>query len=102
MATAWDQPVPSTDPYAATGHDHGGGINEAATAATLDPLTGPAFDHEFLTILIAHHQAAIPYARNVVENGDNPDAKAIAQDVITVQTAEIASMQDLLSKLPAA
>lgn len=93
MASAWGVPVPSTDPAAATGHDHGGaGTNEAADAETLGPLTGLRFDREFLTIMIAHHAAALPIARATIANGASPDAKAMAQTLLTAQTAEITQM----------
>lgn len=99
MAGAWGQPVPSTDPNAAAGHDHGGGVSEAGTAATLTPLTGAAFDKEFLTIMIAHHQAALPIAQGAIDNGENPQAKVFARDLITVQTAEISQLQQMQSVL---
>lgn len=96
LAVAWGQQVPSTDPNAATGHDHGGGLDESATAATLVPLTGPTFDREFLTIMIAHHQAALPIARATIDNGENAETRQLAEQVISVQSAEIDRMQTLL------
>lgn len=99
LAVAWGQPVPSTDPNAAAGHDHGGGLDESATAATLNPLSGEAFDREFLKIMIAHHQAALPIARATIDNGENPETRQLAQQVIDVQSAEIARMQGLLAGL---
>ncbi|MDV7136790.1 DUF305 domain-containing protein [Williamsia muralis] len=99
MAVAWGQPVPSTDPAAATGHDHGGGLTEAATAETLVPLLGVDFDREFLTIMIEHHQAALPIAQATIDNGSNPQDKVFAQETLTSQTEEIAQMQALLAAL---
>lgn len=99
LAVAWGQQVPSTDPNAATGHDHGGGIDESATAATLNPLRGAGFDREFLKIMIAHHQAALPIAQATLGNGENPELKALAQQVVDVQTAQISQMQTLLGSM---
>jgi uncharacterized protein (DUF305 family) len=97
MALAWGQPVPSTDPNAAAGHDHGGGGNsEAATAATLIPLTGAAFDKTFLTIMVEHHQALLPIAKATIENGINAQDRQFAQDTLADQTAQISQLQELL------
>jgi uncharacterized protein (DUF305 family) len=95
MAAAWGQPAPSTDPAAAGGHDHGGGRTEAADVESLVPLTGPAFDRQFLDVFVRHHQAGIKVAQDTVDNGTNPQAKEVAQDLVTVQTAELAQLQQL-------
>jgi uncharacterized protein (DUF305 family) len=89
------QPPPSTDPAAAGGHDLGGGRTEADDVTALTPLQGAAFDKEFLDVLIRHHQAGITTARNTIDNGTNPQAKDVAQDIVTTQTAELARMQQL-------
>ena len=100
MAGAWHVPVPSTDPAAATGHDHGGtGSSEAADAETLTSLTGAAFDKALLTIMIAHHVAAQPVAQATVANGVNDQARQMAEDLLTTQAAEIAHMQTLVGSL---
>jgi len=38
-------------------------------------------------------------AQDEVDNGQNPDAIAMAQTIIDTQTAEIATMQELLAQL---
>ena len=95
MAQAWGQPPPSTDPAAAGGHDHGGGRTEADDVRSLTPLQGPAFDKQLLDVLIRHHQAGIKEARSTIDNGTNPQAKDVAQDLVTTQTAELAQLQQL-------
>lgn len=100
MATAWGQPVPSTDPAAAAGHDHGGGRTEADDLAALTPLTGAAFDRTFLDVMIRHHEAGMKQARATVDNGTNPQAKQVARALVTDQTAELARMQQ--TRLPGA
>lgn len=100
MARAWGQPVPSTDPAAASGHDHGGGSNSAATdAATLTRLKGSAFDRKFLSIAIADDQAAMAIAKASVANCSNPQARALAQEIQSSVAAEITQMQLLARKL---
>lgn len=95
MATAWRQPVPSTDPAAAAGHDHGGGRTEADDLAALTPLTGAAFDRTFLDVMIRHHRAGLEQARATIDNGTNPQAKQVAQELVTDQTDELARMQQM-------
>lgn len=95
MATAWGQPPPSTDPAAAAGHDHGGGRTEADDVKALTPLSGAAFDAQLVDVLIRHHQAGITEARSTIDNGTNPQAKDVAQDIVTTQTAELARLQQL-------
>jgi uncharacterized protein (DUF305 family) len=96
MAGAWSQPIPSTDPADAAGHDHGGGVTEADTAATLLPLTGTEFDREYLKIMIGHHEAAVAIAGNTIANGENDQAKALAQTLLDTQAPELTTMQALL------
>ena len=95
MAQAWGQPPPSTDPAAAGGHDHGGGRTEADDVNSLTPLSGPAFDKELLVVLIRHHQAGIKEAQTTIDNGTNPQAKDVAQNLVTTQTGELAQLQQL-------
>jgi uncharacterized protein (DUF305 family) len=99
MAQAWGQPVPSTDPAAAGGHDHGGGRTEADDLAALTPLTGAAFDRTFLDVMIRHHQAGLKVAQSTIDNGTNPQAKDVAQQMVATQTPEVAQMQQLQGTL---
>jgi uncharacterized protein (DUF305 family) len=46
-----------------------------------------------------HHEGAIEMAQDEVDNGQNSDAIAMAQTIIDTQTAEIATMQELLGSL---
>ncbi len=95
MATAWGQPVPSTDPAAASGHDHGGGRTEADDLAALTPLTAAAFDRTFLDVMIRHHQAGLKVAQSTIDNGTNPQAKDVARQMVETQTPELARMEQL-------
>lgn len=70
-----------------------------ADITALSALSGTAFDREFLTRMIAHHETALPMAQAEVAGGANPEAKKMAQDIITTQTAEIAQMKTMLTAL---
>lgn len=59
------------------------------------PMTGDA-DRDFLTMMIPHHQAAIDMAKAELQYGKNPQARALAQKIISAQQAEIAQMQAML------
>ena len=96
LARAWGQPVPSTDPNAG-GHDHGGDNSSGAdNATTLTKLTGTRFDRIYLSIVIADDKAAQAVARTSVINGANPQAKRLAQTILTDSGRQIAQAQLLL------
>jgi len=65
--------------------------------ADLRAASGAAFDRMWLTMMIAHHQGAVSMADQEIAQGSNPDVKALAQSIMTGQTAEIATMKELLA-----
>lgn len=100
MATAWGQPVPSTDPAAASGHDHGGDAGSGAdTADSLTKLAGRAFDTRYLASFIAESKAALRIAEATVANCTNPQAKRLAQEIVTDATAQIAQAEQLFKEV---
>lgn len=62
----------------------------------LGPLTGAAFDKEFLTRMTAHHMSAVMMAQTESAQGTNPQAKQLASSIVTAQQKEIAEMAGLL------
>jgi uncharacterized protein (DUF305 family) len=88
------------NPDTTSGHTgHGAtmaGMVDAATIAKLDSLNGAEFDKLWLESMISHHQGAIEMAKAEIANGDNVDAKSLAQNIVTTQEAEIGQMKQML------
>ncbi|KUI00748.1 DUF305 domain-containing protein [Mycobacterium sp. IS-3022] len=90
------------NPDSDTGHGgHGGhgamqGMVDDATMAKLRSLSGPEFDTLWLESMISHHQGAIEMARAELANGENVDAKRLAQTMVDTQQAEIDQMNRML------
>lgn len=95
---AWGEDVTPMDHG---GMDHGGmqmdGMDQGEAMGDLDATAGDAFDARFLELMIAHHQGAVVMAESELEDGENPDALELAQQIIDDQTAEIAEMEGLLA-----
>jgi uncharacterized protein (DUF305 family) len=66
-------------------------INSRMHAAMSLAPTGDA-DVDFVRGMIPHHQAAVDMALLVLEYGEDPDVRQLAEAVIAAQEAEIAWM----------
>ncbi|SDI71939.1 Uncharacterized conserved protein, DUF305 family [Arthrobacter subterraneus] len=51
----------------------------------------------FLETMTAHHEGAVAMAQEEIENGENPDAIALAEAIVAAQEAEIEEMRALLA-----
>ena len=93
----WGQDV---SPDAESGMEHSGsdesGMMSEDDMESLGAATGAAFDQMFLEMMIEHHTSAIEMAKTEQQDGENPDAIALAEKIEADQTAEIAEMEDLL------
>jgi len=103
----WGQAVPSTASMAGGGHDMTNmsgmmmdGMMSEADMKRLESSMGTAFDRLWLELMIQHHEGAVRMAKDELADGKNPDAKALAQAIITSQQAEISKMNALLAALP--
>ena len=79
------------------------GMLTEAQLAELDGATGVAFDRAFLTLMIQHHEGALQMVKDLFAAhlaGQEVDVNVFANDVVTVQTAEIGVMRQMLSQLP--
>ncbi|GAA4390910.1 DUF305 domain-containing protein [Tsukamurella soli] len=91
LLRAWGAPAPS-----ATMSHPMDGIMTDAQMQNLQKLRGAAFDHEWLTMMIEHHQGAIAMSDTELAQGVNPEALRIAGDIKTGQQREIDQMRALL------
>jgi uncharacterized protein (DUF305 family) len=78
------------------------GMLTAAQLKELDAANGLAFDRAFLTFMIQHHEGALQMVKELFATpraGQEVDVGVFANDVVTVQTAEIGAMRQMLSQL---
>ncbi len=79
------------------GSDMGGmGMMSDRDMADLGAASGSEFDKMFLEMMMEHHKGAIEMAKTEKADGQNADAKALADKIITAQEGELAEMQTLL------
>lgn len=79
------------------------GMLTAAQLVELDAARGVEFDRLFLTYMIMHHEGALQMVKDLFaapRAGQEVDVNVFANDVVTVQSAEIGAMRQLLSQLP--
>jgi uncharacterized protein (DUF305 family) len=98
MLEQWGAPTESTM-TSMPGMDHGGmsgeGMMTDEEMQQLEGATGADFDRLWVQLMIKHHQGAVTMAKTEIEEGQNADAKALAQQIVTAQEAEITEMQGL-------
>ena len=71
----------------------------AMGTASLEKLSGKAFDRAFLSMMIPHHQAALDMAKAVLPVSKDAQVKTWATAIIKSQQAEIGTMTVLLKPL---
>jgi uncharacterized protein (DUF305 family) len=93
---AWGEPAPMD---MGGGMGHGGmsmpGMTGLMTPQQMQRLTTTSstkFDELWLQMMVKHHQGAIDMANTELRNGQNSDAKALAQQIIDSQQAQITTM----------
>ncbi|WP_211590109.1 DUF305 domain-containing protein [Microbispora sp. H11081] len=92
--TAWGKRVP--DESAAPAHHAMPGMMSPEELRRLEGLSGRAFDREFLTMMIRHHEGAVTMARDELRTGVYEPARRLATSIAAGQTAEIKEMKGLL------
>ena len=106
MLQGWEQPMSmpgatSPEDMAGMDHDMGGmtvsGMMSEEDMAALDQMTGAQFDQEWLQMMTEHHQGAIDMAEQAAAATLDPQVASLANDIITAQQAEIATMQQMMA-----
>ncbi len=64
----------------------------------LDDKTRNALDRAFVKNMIVHHQGAIEMAEKVVDQTKRPEVKALAEEIIATQGAEVETMNGWLKQ----
>jgi uncharacterized protein (DUF305 family) len=78
------------------------GMLTKAQLDTLDAVTGAGFDHAYLTLMIQHHEGALAMVKDLFATpgaGQEIDVSVFANDVVSVQTAEIGAMRRMLGEV---
>lgn len=109
MLAAWGAPAPPAGSTSMpgmpgmTGMPMGGtsmpGMMSDGQMQQLSAQSGAAFDRAFLDMMIQHHTGAIQMAQTELAQGQNPQAKQLAQAIIADQQSEILQMQTLLGRV---
>ena len=63
------------------------------------PMNGAA-DHDFATMMLAHHQGAIDMAKAELSYGKDPVMRRLAQEILVDQQSEMDAMNLWLQKRP--
>lgn len=91
----WAKPIEPSG--GAMGGMGGMGMMSEQDMGALAASSGTAFDQMFLTMMRAHHEGAVTMANDELTKGTFPDAKKLAQSIVTAQRAEIEEMNGLLA-----
>jgi uncharacterized protein (DUF305 family) len=78
------------------------GMLTEAQLKQIDAAKGVEFDRSFLTLMIQHHEGALQMVKDLFATpraGQEVDVNVFANDVVSVQTAEIGAMRQMLSLL---
>ncbi|KOU62381.1 copper resistance protein [Streptomyces sp. MMG1533] len=93
--TSWGE---DAAPSGHSGHSGMAGMMDGEDMDELEKASGTDFDTMFLTMMIEHHEGAVEMATTEKSKGGYGPATAMADDIVTAQTAEIAEMNKLLGK----
>lgn len=98
----WGEDVPEPT-GSRPGMDHSAhsgmpGMMDGQDMAELEKASGRTFDTKFLTMMVEHHEGAVEMAGTEKAEGRYAPAKALADDIVTAQQAEITEMNRLLGK----
>lgn len=85
--------MPGMDMSSSTATPSGSSMSMADMTFNLSGLTGDAFDKEFISEMIVHHQGAISMAKLAAAQAKHQEVKDLANNIVSAQSSEIAQMQ---------
>ncbi|NJC22673.1 uncharacterized protein (DUF305 family) [Arthrobacter pigmenti] len=97
---AWGEPVGGME-----SHDMGSmgggmdGMMSEDQMAGLEAAEGEEAARMFLEFMTEHHNGAVDMAQEEIDDGENPEAIALAETIVETQQAEIQEMEELLAEL---
>lgn len=91
----WGREVPNPDDEIHDSQVLGVGMTDDQMAE-LRTATGDTFDQIFLDMMIRHHESAIIMSETQLADGVDEDVRALAQEIIVGQQADIDHMRELL------
>ncbi len=106
-ACAWNLAGPQSLPEAAAAmsmSSHGSSQLRAAMDRMMNSsskavLNGDT-DHDFLALMISHHEGAIEMAAIELRQGKRPEVRRLARGIVAAQTSEIKQMRAWLRSPP--
>ncbi|GFZ93895.1 DUF305 domain-containing protein [Nesterenkonia alkaliphila] len=102
---AWDQEDAGNGGHEGMDHgdmgddDMGHGMMSEEDLADLEDAEGTDASRLFLEQMIMHHEGAVTMAEQHLEDGQNPEALDLSENVIADQSEEIEEMEQMLEEL---
>jgi uncharacterized protein (DUF305 family) len=91
------------DQWGAPGAEHGGhggtsaeGMMTDEQMRQLEQAAGADFDRLWVQLMLQHHEGAVAMAETELEQGSDAEAKALAEQIVEAQEAEITELQAML------
>lgn len=98
--TGWLRGWGSAAPDMQMQHSMGGtGMMSSDEMTALGKASGASFDRMWVDMMTRHHQGAVTMARAELPAGQNTDAKALAERIISTQTRELDRMKVIANRL---
>jgi uncharacterized protein (DUF305 family) len=78
-----------------SGMQMNGGMSEQDMSMLKDMKKGMDFDMMFAQTMVKHHQASLRMAKDEQANGADPDAKAMAADMVKTLTTQLTALKKI-------
>ncbi|MET9404430.1 DUF305 domain-containing protein [Streptomyces sp. NPDC002935] len=103
---SWNKPTAEGSTHGTDGMDGmdgmdmgGDGMMSDKDMTELKAMKGREFDTMFARMMIDHHNGAITMAKTERSGGKNTEAKKLAGDIVTGQSAEVKRLRSILDRI---